>query len=254
MLQSTPNRWLVGPRKETLEDVAPMRLFALPYAGGSASAFRQWHKNLPASVDLYAIQLPGREARFAEPKLTYFFTAIEAIVNALRPMLDRPFALFGHSLGGILAFETARCLRRVNAPMPSQLFISGCSAPQVRGEILPYSKLSDAKFIEAVNKYGGLPDEVLQNSELIELFLPTLRADFGLLETYHYYEEAPLDCPITVFGGDDDPEAPRAKLTAWNIHTTKAFRISMFPGGHFYLNAAQASLTGEIIRDLDHTL
>ena len=247
MLQSTPNRWFIG---RSTESIAPLRLFAFAYAGGGASVFRSWHKTLPADIDLYALQLPGRESRFTEPRLTQFAEAIEAIVAALGPSLDHPFAFFGHSLGALLAFETARHLRRIGAPLPAHLFLSGHSAPQVHDPIEAYSKLSDAAFIQSIKKYGGMPDEILQNTELVELFLPTVRADFSLLETYHYVEEPALDCPISAFGGLSDAETSEFKLAAWNIHTTQSFQLNMFPGNHFYLNTAQALLVDKIIRDL----
>jgi medium-chain acyl-[acyl-carrier-protein] hydrolase len=251
MFQSTANRWLIGGRTD---NVAKLRLFAFHHAGGGASLFRQWHKILPPTIEIYAVQLPGRETRFTEPKLTYFQTAIEAIVNAIRPSLDHPFVFFGHSLGAMLAFETARQLQRLGAPVPLHLFLSGCSAPQVHDPKEENSKLSDADFIQSVNKFGGMPEEILQNAELMELFLPTLRADFSLLETYQYREEPALDCPITALGGLNDLEAPQVKLTAWNIHTTRAFRVGMFPGDHFYLNHARTMLLAEIVRELDYLL
>ena len=249
MFQSTPNRWLVGGRPQSLGEI---RLFAFAYAGGGASVFRQWNKILPPKIDVYAIQLPGRETRFSDPKITQFPAAVEAIAAALRPSLNHPFVFFGHSLGGLLAFETARQLRRLGAPTPVYLFLSGCSAPHVHDPIDEYSKLSDADFSQSVKKYGGMPDEVIKNTELLELFLPTLRADFSLFETYHYTQEPALDCPITAFGGLDDTETPQDKLNAWNIHTSKTFRAKIFPGNHFFLNTAQTQLIGEIARDLVH--
>lgn len=248
MFQNAPSnkRWLIG----TSSEKAAIRLFAFPYAGGGASAFRQWNKILTPKIDSYAVQLPGRETRFVEPRLTQFPAAIQAIVDALLPSLDRPFAFFGHSLGGLLAFETVRHLRRLNAPVPLHLFVSGCSAPQFREPDKQYSQLSNVGFIQAVRQFGGIPDEILQNNELLDLFLPILRADFGLLETYNYVEEAALDCPITAFGGREDTETPQSKLAAWGIHTTKAFRVSMFSGDHFFLRTAQNLLLEEIIRDL----
>lgn len=247
MFQSTPNRWLMGGRPES---TASIRLFAFTHAGGCASGFRQWHKMLPSNIDFYAVQLPGRENRFNEPKLTQFSAAIEAITDALRPNINIPFAFFGHSLGALLAFETTRYLRQLGAPTPQHLFLSGSSAPQVRDAIEAYSKLSDAAFVQSISRYDGIPVEVSQNSELMALFLPTLRADFSLLETYQYREEAPLNCPISVFGGLGDLEASQAKLATWNIHTTKAFRMQMFPGNHFYLNTVQTALLTEITRAL----
>lgn len=247
MLQSTPNRWLVGGRGDS---AATIRLFAFSYAGGGASVFRQWNRLLPPHIDTYAVQLPGRETRFTDPRLTRFTDAVEAIADALRPSFDRPFAFFGHSLGGSLAFETARHLRRLNAPVPMHLFVSGCSAPQIKERKEEYSKLSNNEFLQVVQKYGGIPNEVLQHTELLELMLPVLRADFSLFESYHYVEEAALDFPITAFGGLEDGETPQENLAAWKTQTVKAFRLRMFQGGHFYLQAAQSQLLDEIARDL----
>lgn len=246
MLQSTPNRWLVGGRGDP---TAALRLFTFSYAGGGASVFRQWNRLLAPRIDTYSVQLPGRETRFTEPRLTDFSTAVNAIVEALRPSLTRPFAIFGHSMGAMLAFETVRQLRRLNGPMPQHLFVSGCSAPQIR-EPNTYSQLPDDEFLQKVRKYGGIPDEILHHTELLQLVLPVLRADFQLFESYEFIDEAALDCPITVFGGLDDADAPHDHLTPWRIHTTKAFRLRMFEGGHFYLNAAQNLLLSEIAGDL----
>lgn len=247
MFPNSLNSWLIGGRPGS---AAPTRLFTFSYAGGGASTFRQWNKLLPLQIDSYAVQLPGREGRFNETRITQFPDAILAIADALLPHLDRPFAFFGHSLGGLLAFETARHLRRLNAPLPVHLFLSGCSAPQTQYKKEAYSKLSDAAFIQSVKKYGGLPNEILQNSELVDLFLPILRADFSLFETYRYSEEAALDCPITAFGGLHDTETSEDHLNAWDVHTIQAFRLRMFPGNHFYLNASQNDLLTEITRDL----
>ena len=247
MLRSTPNRWLVGGRGDS---AATIRLFNFSYAGGGASAFRQWNRLLPPHIDTYAVQLPGRETRFREPRLTQFTAAVEAIADALRPSLDHPFAFFGHSLGGSLAFETIRHLRRLGAPLPTHLFVSGCSALQIRERKEQYSKQSDSEFLQTVRKYGGIPDEVLQHAELLELILPILRADFSLFESYRYSEETALDIPITVFGGLEDAETPQENLAAWKVQTSKPFRLRMFQGGHFYLHTAQNQLLDEIVRDL----
>lgn len=248
MMQNTPNRWLVGGRPQS---TASLRLFAFAYAGGGASAFRMWNKMLPPKIDTYAIQLPGRESRFAEPRLTQFSAAVDAIVAELRPSLNQPFAFFGHSLGGLLAFEVTRQLRRLGAPLPVHLFVSASSAAHLIMRDEHYSQMSDTQFIQSIKKYGGLPDEVLNNAELLELFLPTLRADFSLFETYQYIEEPPLDCPITAFGGINDLESPREKLAAWSTYTTRAFRVQIFAGNHFFLNTAQTPLLAEITRDLE---
>lgn len=247
MLQNTPNRWLIGGKPG---ETTPLRLFAFSYAGGGASAYRPWNKILPSYIESYAVQLPGRETRFSEPALTQFPVAVQTVTNALLPQLDKPFAFFGHSLGGLLAFEVTRQLRRLNAPLPLHLFVSATSAPQTQEPRQEDSKLPDDEFIQTVRKFGGIPDEVLQHTELLQLLLPTLRADFRLFETYQYVQEPVLDCPITAFGGLDDAETPQDKLAAWDIHTTRAFRLRMFSGDHFYLHAARELLLAEIVRDL----
>jgi len=198
------------------------------------------------------VQLPGRETRYAEPRITQFTTAVEAITEAIRPHLDRPFAFFGHSLGARLAFETARNLRRLNLPMPKHLFVSSCTAPQINKKRQIYHTLANQEFIEAVTKLGGMPDALLQNNELLELVLPILRADFNLYETYQYATEPTLPCPITAFGGIEDSEAMPDDVEQWQRQTKQDFRMRLFPGNHFYLNAHINELLGEIVRDLKH--
>lgn len=245
------NPWLIGGRAGA---VAPIRLFTLPYAGGGASAYRAWNKILPPQIDAYAVQLPGRETRYAEPRITQFSAAVEAITEAIRPHLDRPFAIFGHSLGARLAFETTRRLRHLNLPMPKHLFVSSCTAPQINKKRQIYHTLADQDFIEAVTKLGGMPDALLQNDELLELVLPILRADFSLYETYQYMVEPVLHCPITAFGGIEDSEAMPDDVEQWQRQTTQNFRTRLFPGNHFYLNAHTNELLSEIVRDLKHLL
>jgi len=248
MFQNRPNRWLIGGKPNS--PAGKLLLFTFSYAGGGASAYRHWHQSLPAGIDLYAVQLPGRETRFGEPTLKHFPTAVQTIAESLLPSLDRPFAFFGHSLGGLLAFEVARHLRRAKSPLPQYLFISATSAPQLQEAREETSKLPDADFIQTVQKFGGMPEEVLQHTELLQILLPILRADFSLFETYRYVEEPALDCPITVFGGLEDTETSEERLAAWNIQTTKPFRVKMFSGNHFYLHALQNLLINEIAADL----
>jgi surfactin synthase thioesterase subunit len=223
------------------------RLFCFPYAGGGASIFRTWPQRLPPDIEVCAIQLPGREDRFLETPFDKLSSLIEALVGVLDPYLDFPFAFFGHSFGSLIAFELTRRLRRQKAPCPLQLFVSGSRAPQIPDPDPPMHQLPDAEFIEELRRFNGTPKTALENSELMELFLPLLRSDIHLGETYVYSTEAPLDCPITAFGGLEDEEVSREELAGWSEQTRSRFRMHMFPGDHFYLNGKEGHDLLEII-------
>jgi surfactin synthase thioesterase subunit len=223
------------------------RLFCFPYAGGGASIFRTWPERLPSDIEVCAIQLPGREDRLTETPFDRLSSLIAALADVLYPYLDFPFAFFGHSLGSLISLELARWLRRQKAPCPSQLFVSGSRAPQIPNPDPPIHQLPDAEFIEELRRFNGTPKAVLNNSELMEVFLPLLRSDMRLYETYVYDHEAPLDCPISAFGGLEDEEVSREDLAAWHDQTRNKFHIQMFPGDHFFWNGKERDGVLEII-------
>lgn len=228
---------------------ARIRLFCFPYSGGGAASFRGWADAMP-SLEVCALQAPGRESRMRETAFTRIEPLVEAIVAAIRPMLDRPFAILGHSLGSFVAFETARAIRREGLPAPKHLFLSGCPSPQTHEVPRPIHDLEDERLVDAIRRYQGTPDEVLQNDELMRLLLPILRADFTIYETYAAKEEPPLDVPITALGGLSDDHASRSQLDGWRAHTTKGFLLRMFPGGHFFVNTSKTPLLGTVLTDL----
>lgn len=233
-----PKPWILGPPPDPS---ARLRLFCFPYAGGGASVFHGWGPSLPAGVAVYPVQPPGRENRLREPAFTAIGPLVEAAATALRPLLRPPFALFGHSLGALVAFELARRLRREGAPAPACLFASGCRAPQLqRPAVLPAHRLPKDVFIAELRRLKGTPEAVLNNAELLEVLLPVLLADFAAAETYRYTEEKPLDSPITVFGGDEDGQVDGHGLAAWAAQTAAAFRLHRLPGGHFFLRTDRA--------------
>jgi len=223
------------------------RLFCFPYAGGGASIFRTWPQRLPPDIEVCAIQLPGRENRLKETPFAKLSPLIDALADVLYPYMDFPFAFFGHSLGSLISFELTRRLRRQKAPCPLQLFVSGCRAPQIPDPDPPIHQLPDAEFTEEMRRFKGTPKAVLDNPELMEVFLPLLRSDVGLYETYIYDHEAPLDCPISAFGGLEDEEVSREELAAWYAQTRSRFNIQMFPGDHFFLNGKENNGLLEVI-------
>jgi medium-chain acyl-[acyl-carrier-protein] hydrolase len=247
MINNSPNKWFLFPRPNP---AAALRLFCFHYAGGSAQAFHSWLGHLPSSVELGAIQLPGRGYRHDEPYIKRLAPISRIIAQELLPYLDKPFVFFGHSMGALLCFETARSLRRENRRQPAHLFISASDAPHRRSREELLSCLPRNALIKKLLELDGTPAEVLQNDELLDLMLPAIRADFELCDTYVYHLESPLECPITVYGGTDDLLIEAKRLDAWNEMTVGACEIRMFPGGHFYLNGLRSPFLQTFVDDL----
>jgi myxalamid-type polyketide synthase MxaE and MxaD/epothilone polyketide synthase D len=241
------NPWL--PTAPVITD-ARTRLFCLPYAGGGAAIYRPWLKAVPRSVQVCALQLPGRENRLTEPAFTSMDALIPALVEAIRAHLDRPFALFGHSMGALVAFELARALRRRHLPQPRHLFLSAHRAPHLPDRRPPIHQLDDDAFWEEMRRLEGTPQEVLDNEELKELVLPTLRADFQLCETWKLIDEEPLDEPFSIFGGTEDPNVDRDELESWRDYTSGAMTLRMLPGHHLFLQQAQSTVLDAVLEDL----
>jgi medium-chain acyl-[acyl-carrier-protein] hydrolase len=245
--RSNPDRWITRPRPLPR---ARLRLFCLPHAGGGASAFRGWADVLPADVEVCPVQLPGRENRIAEPAFDRLEPLVEALADAIDGYLDRPFALFGHSNGALMAFELSRTLRARGRPGPAHLFASGRRAPDLPADSDPIHALPEAELLGELQRLGGLPPQLLEHRELLELLVPLLRADVAIHETYHFSEQAPLDCPITAYGGVADPKVSRAQLEAWGRHGAPPFTVRMVPGGHFYLQDDRAATLRTLSSDL----
>lgn len=241
------NPWLVRPKPNRL---ASLRLFCIPFAGGGASLFRLWPDRLPDGVEVCAIQLPGRESRLREPIQTRIGPLIEALAAGLDGELDRPFALFGHSMGSLVAFELARELRRRNLPSPRLLIASGRSAPQLPRRRPLLHDLPEAAFREELRLLDGTPQVLLDHSELMSLYSPIIRADLAVNETYVYREEPPLNLPILALGGQADALAQRDEVEGWQSQTTQSFEHQQISGGHFFLQTAAAELLTVLSRAL----
>lgn len=234
MLTTTDRRpWLVTCRPGT-----GLRLIGFPYAGGGPSLFRTWPGELLQDIELCAVHLPGREARMKEPPMGNLRQVVPELVEAIEPLCDRPVALFGHSIGGLLAFECARELRRRFGISPVHLFVSGCPAPQIRDQDR-LCDLPDEEFLERMRRFNGTPRDILDHTEMMELMLPTLRADFALRDTYVYEDEPPLNCPISAFGGMADEAVGTEHLERWKVHTAEGFQLWLFQGDHFFIRTAQ---------------
>jgi medium-chain acyl-[acyl-carrier-protein] hydrolase len=217
-----------------------LRLFALPFAGGGASLFRTWSEALPASVECCAVQLPGRETRYAEPPFVRMSHLIEALSVDLQPLLDIPFIVFGNSMGALVAFELARAWRRQSARAPEALVLAAHAAPHRPSRFLELHTLADAEFRVELRRLNGTPSAILDNDELMHALSPTLRSDFELCETYKCPDEPPLTLPIFACGGVNDPRATYEDLAAWQIHTRGDFDVRVFPGDHFFIQSQRS--------------
>ncbi len=239
--------WFPAPRSN---GSARLRLFCFPYAGGGSLIYRDWAGKLPATIEVCPAQLPGRGNRRHEPCYTSVGQIVEALAQVILPLLDRPFAFFGHSMGALIAFELARELRRAEGPEPVQLFVSGRSGPQTpRRNAVTYN-LPEPAFIERLRHLNGTPREVLEEPEMMQLMIPLLRADFEVSQTYTYTPGSPLACPITAFGGTEDSQVRPEDIAAWREETSAAFSVRMLPGDHFFVNTARPSLLQTIAEEL----
>ena len=225
---------------------AKLRLFCLPYAGGSTYIYDRWSDFFPDTIEICPIELPGRRKRFIETPYDSINLLISDLGKVLLPYLDEPFALFGHSMGGLVSFELTRLLRRRYHLQPVHLFISACRATQIPRSKPPIHNLDDAAFTQEIIRLGGTPQAVLKDKEMMELILPILKADFKAIETHIYQVESPLNLPLTVFGGDSDTEVTPEELAAWREQTTGKFSLERFTGGHFFLESERSLLLNSI--------
>lgn len=228
---------------------ARLRLFCAPHAGAGAGVYRAWAERLAPGIEVVALRPPGRETRFGEPLLGSVAEMLPPLLDEIEDWLDVPYAWFGHSLGSIVAFECCRALAGRGAP-PHRLLVSGRPAPHLPARLPPFHRLPDTELAELMRGYGGTPAEVLDDPSALAVLLPVLRADLTASENYRYRPGAPLECPISVFGGEDDRFADRADVAAWGMHSRDAAVVRMLPGSHFFLHERPERILPLIVRDL----
>jgi medium-chain acyl-[acyl-carrier-protein] hydrolase len=243
---------LVGPGKWTLtpqpRPAAAVRLICFHHAGGGAFGYRLWARDLPADIELVAVQLPGRENRIGEPPLRSVGAVLAQLLPALRPLADRGYAFFGHSLGGVLAYIAAcRIWQSGEFTAPARLFLSAAAPPPPAVDGAP--TLSNAAVIRRVDRLGGTPPGVLEDPVLMEAFLPALSADFELLDE-GAPEAPPLPLPFTILAGQDDRAIRPGALARWAERSTLPIERHEFPGDHFYLSHCRAEVLAIVARQL----
>lgn len=242
-------KWLARPHAET----APwLRIICLPHIAGGAAAFNAWLDGLPPGVELCAVRLPARENRLDEPPIDEMPVLLDALENVLTPLLERPYVLFGHCSGSIIAFHLARRLRHRGKPMPAMLIVSSIEAPAVHAVHEPMHLLPRDELFTRFADYGGIAPDVLDDPALMELFEPVIRADYRLVERVGYEPEPPLEVPLTFIGGAQDRFVGYEAMAAWRAETTESFSLFLLRTGHLVLNDA-GELVHRLLRDLRET-
>lgn len=247
-LNSLTEQWFI---RMTAGFESGVRLFCVPNAGGGPALFRTWAKDLPAQVGVFPVILPGQASRLREPVPTQIQPLVNDLCEALQPYLNEPFALFGYSMGALVAFELARNLRQRGLPQPKHLFVAARRAPQTADSSAILHQLPDGDFVQGIQaRYGGIPATIMQDAEMMALFTPVLRANFTMIETYQYNQEAPFDFPITAFGGSRDRTTSEAQLKAWGEHTETEFTDHVYEGDHFFIQQHQSAVLEHVASSL----
>ncbi len=228
------NPWLIEPKSP----VSGGRiLVCFPSAGSGAAMYREWPDRLTGMADVLRVQPPGRETRFREPLISDITEYLDQLVDILSVRLDRPFAFFGHSMGSIVAYRVALRLREKRGIEPEHLFVSAFRSPHAP----PMKKihhLADGEFIrELIDTYDGVPEQLLNEPEVLELMLPIVRADLAVVAGHQHEATQAFTCPISAFGGVDDRWVDEVQLSQWCVHTRNSFDLHMIAGNHYYINS-----------------
>lgn len=246
------NSWISCPKPNPQ---AQQKLFCFPCAGGTTAVYSHWHKYLPTDIEINLVQLPGRGYLIEEPPFTSFLQLVKTLTSKLKPYLNKSFVFFGHSMGATLAFEITRQLRREAHSLPTHLFAAACPAPHKPIKRPFINNLPEAEFVSELQyRYNAIPQSILDNQELKQLFLSCLRADFTMIETYKYIKEKPIDCSITVFGGWQDRVISLNSLENWRIETNQTFNLEMLTGNHFFIHNIKSLFLELFFLELSKTL
>jgi len=228
---------------------AKIRLVCLPYAGGGSAIFNNWQRLLGDRIEVCAVQLPGRASRSREMPYRTLEPLAAELAKVLSGLCDLPAALFGHSLGALIAFAVARELEKTSRVQLVRLLVSGRRAPHCPRRDEPVTGLSDEQFIDRLRLINGTPEAILSDQDFMNAALPMLRADFELNDRYTFIQ-GKLRVPLSVFGSTQDREINADDLAAWRDITEAACNVLMFPGDHFFIHAYEPLLLGAVAEEL----
>ncbi len=231
-----------------------LRIICFPYAGGNASTYLHWEKWLPENVELIAVQPPGRAARMFEPCYTDMGSLVNELLTIVSDLFDRPYILFGHSLGSRIAFELMIQCKIAGFRLPQHLIASGSRGPHIPSKKEPIHHLAYDDFVARLTELNGTPTEILENKELMELYLPLLRADFKLAETYSCTSNHRFDCSISVLGGDNDTDVTNDDLQSWGDFFSNPANVHLIAGGHFFIETNKSQIEKKVTMIIQNEL
>ncbi len=244
-------RWF---RPAAARPEATARLFLFPHGGGAAASYGHWSALLPADVELLLVQLPGRHDRRAEPPFTRVAPLVDALRDALEAELDgRPYAFFGHSLGGMLAYRLTVALQRDGLAGPVLLGVSSWAPQGYRDGARELARMPEAGLVDTVRQLGALPAAISAGPEMLAVVLPTLRADLSVYADY-VDDGAAVSCPVAAYGGQSDPLLVPGAMAAWSTRSRAYLGASVYPGGHFYLDEHAVAVAADLDRHLRRQL
>ncbi len=218
------------------QNTKKITLYCLPYAGGHSLSYREFQANVADNILIKPLELPGRGKRIKEPLLTNLETMVDDLFLQIENELnDKPYAIYGHSMGTLLGYLLTKRILSAGKPAPLHLFVSGRNAPSVIKNTIPRHKLPKQEFLNYLNELGGLQQEILECTELMDFLEPILRADFQAIETYTYQQTSPFEIPISILYGLEDKELSSQDLLAWQQESSQPITIKSFPGGHFFI-------------------
>lgn len=221
----------------------PTRLYCFPHAGGGAASFLPWQTELAPNIEICALQLPGRGARFSEVPYECLTSLARELTRVIANHAEQPFSFFGHSMGALLAFEITRCLAASRLSMPTKLFVSGSDAPAHRDNVRRLHELEDDELIAELESFNGTPLELLKSQEMMALTLPALRADFAMVADYKYRPAPQLSLPIVVLAGTADEQCNVTSIEAWQTETQGSCHVHWFDGDHFFIDQQPGAVT-----------
>jgi surfactin synthase thioesterase subunit len=256
-VKSELDKWII---RSKIVKKPKLRLICLPYFGGGASVFSTWHELLPEDIEVCAVQFPGREERGNEKAYDDVFELVKKLSEVMEPLLTSPIAFYSHSSGAGIALELARYLRKEMGVHPVKFMAGGWRAPHM---------VSPFKFLDAINddevykeknipniknhlRSLEIPDSVLENQEVFDEMLPSLRADIILGKKYKYYDDKPLDCPLTAFAGKDDTVFHEDQIKGWEKHTAEKFNFRKVNGSHLFCRDNKEELLGLLTEELQN--
>lgn len=227
---------------------AGIRLICLPHAGGGAPAYFPTSAAMTPAVEVLAVQYPGRQERRHEPLIGSVDGLADELFRVLEPDTGESYALFGHSMGAMVAYELALRFEDAGRP-PLRLFASGRRAPS-RYRPDERQPLDDESLLAELRELSGTDKRLFQRDDLLRAALPVIRNDYQAADAYVHSPGATVNCPITVLIGDEDPHVTVDEARSWRDHTTGGSEVLVYAGGHFYLTEHQAQVVSAIAQRL----